>query len=254
MDTDDRLRRVDRRDRTDRAARRIGSGQSRSVGATRRDADRYILKGERSSISMADQTDAVVVFARTWSPSDAARGVTAFLVAMMAEGVSTARINDLGSNAADPDIARDPGFERRISHGLNTFGLACRAGLKRFAPGHPERLKSMSVRFAAPAYPGDTIRIELFATTEGVRFRARLGARPFGLGPRRDSACMSAIDLAQSRKRRGRGLASDSERAKRLTPCSGCESARRLPQLAARSRGNDGHAMQSATGPLSSIQ
>ncbi len=26
---------------------------------------------------------------------------------------------------------------------------------------------------AAPAYPGDTIRIELFATTEGVRFRAR---------------------------------------------------------------------------------
>ena len=31
----------------------------------------------------------------------------------------------------------------------------------------------MSVRFAAPAYPGDTVRIELFATTEGVRFRAR---------------------------------------------------------------------------------
>src|SRR5271165_2035102 len=74
---------------------------------------------------------------------------------------------------ADPDIARDAGFERPISHGLNTFGLACRAALKRFAPGHPERLKSMSVRFAAPAYPGDTIRIELFLTTEGVRFRAR---------------------------------------------------------------------------------
>ncbi len=74
---------------------------------------------------------------------------------------------------ADPDIARDAGFERPISHGLNTFGLACRAALKNFAPGHPEKLISMSVRFAAPAYPGDTIRIELFATTEGVRFRAR---------------------------------------------------------------------------------
>ena len=30
----------------------------------------------------------------------------------------------------------------------------------------------MSVRFAAPAYPGDTIRIEIFED-EGVRFRAR---------------------------------------------------------------------------------
>ena len=73
---------------------------------------------------------------------------------------------------ADPDIARDAGFERPISHGLNTFGLACRAALKHFAPGRPETLRSMSVRFAAPAYPGDTVRIELFATTEGVRFRA----------------------------------------------------------------------------------
>ena len=75
---------------------------------------------------------------------------------------------------ADPDIARDAGFERPISHGLNMFGLVCRAALKHFARGRPETLKSMSVRFAAPAYPGDTIRIELFATTQGARFRARV--------------------------------------------------------------------------------
>ncbi len=74
---------------------------------------------------------------------------------------------------ADPDIAREGGFERPISHGLNTFGLACRAALKTFAPGRPENLFSMAVRFAAPAYPGDTIRIELFATAHGARFRAR---------------------------------------------------------------------------------
>jgi hypothetical protein len=55
---------------------------------------------------------------------------------------------------------------------LSTFGLACRAALKHLAPGHPENIKSMSVRFAAPAYPGDTIRIELFATPQGARFRA----------------------------------------------------------------------------------
>jgi acyl dehydratase len=73
---------------------------------------------------------------------------------------------------ADPDIAKEAGFERPISHGLNTFGLACRAALKYFAPRQPERLVSMSVRFAAPAYPGDTIRIELF-DDGAARFRAR---------------------------------------------------------------------------------
>ena len=72
---------------------------------------------------------------------------------------------------ADPEIARQAGFERPISHGLNTFGLACRAALKHFAPRRPEKLVSMSVRFAAPAYPGDTIRIEFFEDS-GLRFRA----------------------------------------------------------------------------------
>jgi acyl dehydratase len=72
---------------------------------------------------------------------------------------------------ADPEIARQAGFERPISHGLNTFGLACRAALKHFAPRQPEKLVSMSVRFAAPAYPGDTIRVEFFEDN-GIRFRA----------------------------------------------------------------------------------
>jgi len=73
---------------------------------------------------------------------------------------------------ADPVIARDAGFDKPISHGLNTMGLACRAILKRFAPGRPERLKAMAVRFVAPAYPGDTIRIEMFAGGDAIRFRA----------------------------------------------------------------------------------
>jgi acyl dehydratase len=73
----------------------------------------------------------------------------------------------------DPDVARDAGFDRPISHGLNTFGLACRAILKQFAPRHPEAIASMATRFAAPAFPGDTIRIEMFKTPEGVRFRGR---------------------------------------------------------------------------------
>ena len=72
---------------------------------------------------------------------------------------------------ADPEIAREAGFDRPISHGLNTFGLACRAILKRFAPRRPEAIVSMAARFAAPAFPGDTIRIEMFETAQGFRFR-----------------------------------------------------------------------------------
>jgi len=74
---------------------------------------------------------------------------------------------------ADPDVAREAGFDRPISHGLNTFGLACRAVLKRFAPRRPQAIASMAARFAAPALPGDTIRIEMFNASDSVRFRAR---------------------------------------------------------------------------------
>ena len=73
---------------------------------------------------------------------------------------------------ADPEVARRAGFERPISHGLCTMGLACRAILKRYAPGQAARLRSMFVRFASPAYPGETIRIELFEEGDVIRFRA----------------------------------------------------------------------------------
>jgi MaoC like domain len=74
---------------------------------------------------------------------------------------------------ADPDVAREAGFDQPISHGLNTFGLACRAVLKRFAPRRPGAIASMAARFAAPAFPGDTIRIEMFKAADRLQFRAR---------------------------------------------------------------------------------
>jgi acyl dehydratase len=73
---------------------------------------------------------------------------------------------------ADPVVAREAGFDQPISHGLNTMGLACRAVLKRYALGHPERIGAMAVRFVSPALPGDTIRVEMFEEGETVRFRA----------------------------------------------------------------------------------
>lgn len=59
--------------------------------------DRYILAGEKTSISMADQADGFVVFARTGTPEDGGRGVTAFLVPSDSKGLSRTRFNDLGS-------------------------------------------------------------------------------------------------------------------------------------------------------------
>jgi cyclohexanecarboxyl-CoA dehydrogenase len=78
---------------------RGGSDAANLALSARREGASYILKGEKSSISMADQADAVVLFARTGSAESGARGVSAFLVPMNAPGVTTQRYNDLGSKA-----------------------------------------------------------------------------------------------------------------------------------------------------------
>ena len=76
---------------------------------------------------------------------------------------------DLMTIHADPEVARRAGFERPISHGLNTMGLAMRVILRRHAP---EAVRALSVRFAAPGLPGDTVRVELFEAGDGVFFKA----------------------------------------------------------------------------------
>lgn len=78
---------------------RGGSDAARTSLSARRDGDRYILKGEKSSISMADQADAIIVFARTGAAEERARGVTAFLVPRETPGITMTRFNDLGSKA-----------------------------------------------------------------------------------------------------------------------------------------------------------
>lgn len=75
---------------------------------------------------------------------------------------------------ADPGIAREAGFERPISHGLNNLGLACRAVLRACGAERPERIRAMAVRFVQPGLPGDTVRVELFDAGGGrLHFRAR---------------------------------------------------------------------------------
>ncbi|MDE1948079.1 MAG: cyclohexanecarboxyl-CoA dehydrogenase [Burkholderiales bacterium] len=61
--------------------------------------DAYVLNGEKTSISAADQADAAVVFGRTGSVDSAAHGVTALLVRMDLPGITRNRFDCHGQRA-----------------------------------------------------------------------------------------------------------------------------------------------------------
>ena len=70
----------------------------------------------------------------------------------------------------DPVVAQKAGFERPILHGLCTFGIACHAILRAFAADDPGSLRSMSARFSAPVFPGETVEVQMW---RNGAFRAR---------------------------------------------------------------------------------
>ncbi|RSE83988.1 MaoC family dehydratase [Achromobacter denitrificans] len=79
---------------------------------------------------------------------------------------------DLNPLHADPEVARSGGFDRPILHGLCSYGIACHALLRMLCDYDPARLKRIDVRFSAPVYPGETIRVESWGTHGEIRFRA----------------------------------------------------------------------------------
>jgi len=68
---------------------------------------------------------------------------------------------------ADPEVARATGFERPIMHGACFFGYGCRALIRTFATGHPERVRRIAARFTRPLYPGVPIRTEAWTSGKG---------------------------------------------------------------------------------------
>jgi len=79
---------------------------------------------------------------------------------------------------ADPEVARNAGFDRPILHGLCTFGVVCRALIELCCDGDPKRLTRMQVRFSSPVYPGETIATEVWKDdAEQVSFRAKVAER-----------------------------------------------------------------------------
>lgn len=78
---------------------RGGSDAANLVLSARRCEGGYLLNGEKTSITSADQADAIVVFARTGHVEDRAHGVSAFLVDGEAPGLTRTRFRDLGNRA-----------------------------------------------------------------------------------------------------------------------------------------------------------
>lgn len=74
---------------------------------------------------------------------------------------------------ADPTVAVAAGFERPILHGLCTFGVVGHALLRAACAYDPTRFKAMRLRFTAPVYPGETLRVSLWKNVpNGTRFTA----------------------------------------------------------------------------------
>jgi len=68
----------------------------------------------------------------------------------------------------DPEVARKAGFAGIIGHGLCTLAFISRAVVDGVAGGLPERLKRLSVRFALPVIPGETLTTRIWPANSGV--------------------------------------------------------------------------------------
>lgn len=85
------------------------------------------------------------------------------------------RLNgDLNPLHIDPAIAARAGFASPILHGLCTMGIAAHALLKALADYRPGGLTAMSMRFAGPIHPGETVRTEIW---KDGRFRVLAAER-----------------------------------------------------------------------------
>jgi acyl dehydratase len=84
---------------------------------------------------------------------------------------------DVNPLHADPDFAQEAGFPRPILHGLASMGVAGHALLKTLCGYDPAGLTSMSVRFSAPVFPGETVRVEIWRDGAVASFRARVMER-----------------------------------------------------------------------------
>ncbi|MFI1187310.1 MaoC/PaaZ C-terminal domain-containing protein [Streptomyces californicus] len=64
---------------------------------------------------------------------------------------------------ADPDFAGRAGFDRPILHGLCTYGMTLKAVTDTLLDGDTSRITAYRTRFAGVVFPGETLRIRMWA-------------------------------------------------------------------------------------------
>jgi len=78
---------------------------------------------------------------------------------------------DLNPLHADPAVAAAAGFARPILHGMALMGVAAHAVLRTVLSYDDTRFAGMRVRFTAPAWPGDTLRVEMWERGQTISLR-----------------------------------------------------------------------------------
>ncbi len=86
-------------------------------------------------------------------------------------------LGDRHAMHVDPAAAVAAGMPRPFMHGLCTIGMAVLA-LADIREVHPAALTELSGRFAAPVFPGETLRVQGWNDGDGVAFEAAADGRP----------------------------------------------------------------------------
>ncbi len=74
-----------------------GSDAANLAVKAQRSGNSFVINGEKTSITLSDQADLILLFARTGTPEEGARGVSAFLIPLDQKGITRTRFNDIGS-------------------------------------------------------------------------------------------------------------------------------------------------------------
>jgi acyl dehydratase len=112
------------------------------------------------------------------SPPDAGPAFEVDLATLGQQALIYRLSGDYNTLHADPDIAQEAGFSRPILHGLCTYGIAAHAVLRAVTNYDATRIKAFAVRFTAPVYPGETIKVQLWPRdSASFHVRARIDAR-----------------------------------------------------------------------------
>jgi acyl dehydratase len=85
---------------------------------------------------------------------------------------------DLNPLHADPELAKEVGFDTPILHGLCTYGIVARAVVEHACGGDEQKLKSIGGQFRRPVFPGEALVVTGFRTDAGLVLRAASAEKP----------------------------------------------------------------------------